>query len=231
MSGLSDTDVETKAVKRPFLGRFIGFISGLGILLAFCLLVFVTIGFIRFGNFVSTIKNEPTLTSADGIVVFTGGKDRVSTAVSLLQNNRAPRLLISGVHPGTTGKSIAKMMKIKKSVVDCCIELDRQAKNTKGNADQTADWVKANNISKLIVVTSSYHMPRSLMEMHTLMPDIQLVPHAVNQFLPEHGKWYADPIQLRVIAIEYAKYTAISFRKSFDRVDKKLSAYASAYSS
>lgn len=231
MSGLSDTDMETESVKKPFFRRLIGFISGLGILLAFCLLVFVTIGFIRFGTFVSTIKNEASLINADGIVVLTGGKDRVSTAVALLQNNKAPRLLISGVHPDTSRKSIAEMMNINKSTLDCCVDLDRQAKNTKGNANQTADWVKNHNISKLIVVTSSYHMPRSLLEMHTLMPEIQLIPHVVNQFRPEHGKWYSDPTQLRVIAIEYAKYTAISFRKSIDRVDKTLAAYASAYSS
>lgn len=231
MSGLSDTDTETKSAKKPFLGRLIGFISGLSILAVFCLFVFLTIGFIRFGNFVSTIENEPGLVMADGIVVLTGGKDRISTGVTLLQNKQAPRLLISGVHPNTSNKSIAEIMKIEKGLLDCCIDLDRLAKDTKGNANQTADWVKNNNISKLLVVTSSYHMPRSLREMHSLMPDIQLLPHVVNPFLAEHGKWYSDPAQLKIIAIEYAKYTVISFRKSIDRVDKTLAAYASAYSS
>ncbi|PCI05949.1 MAG: hypothetical protein COB78_05085 [Hyphomicrobiales bacterium] len=231
MSGLSDTDTETESIKKSFLRQLVGFISGFGILATFCLLVFLTIGFIRFGNFVSTIKNEPGLVNADGIVVLTGGKNRISTAVALLQNNQAPRLLISGVHPTTSSESIAELMNIKKSMLDCCVDLDRQAKNTKGNADQTADWVKNNKISTLIVVTSNYHMPRSLLEMHALMPDIQLIPHVVAPTQPGQGKWYANPGKLKVIAIEYAKYTAISFRKSFDRVDKTLAAYTSAYSS
>lgn len=231
MSGLNDTDIEIENVKKPLLGRLIGFISGFGVLLAFCLLVFLTIGFIRFGNFVSTIENQPGIVNADGIVVLTGGKDRISTAVNLLQNNRAPRLLISGVHPGTSSKTIAETMKIKKSVLNCCVDLDRLATDTKGNANQTANWVKNNKISKLIVVTSNYHMPRSLMEMHALMPHIQLIPHAVKPFQPETGKWYSTPSKLKTIAIEYAKYTTISFRKSIDRVDKKLAAFTSAYSS
>ncbi|MBL4893079.1 MAG: YdcF family protein [Rhizobiaceae bacterium] len=227
MSGLSDT--ETESAKKPFLGRLIGFISGLGILLVFCLLVFVSIGFIRFGNFVSTLENKPNFAKADAIVVLTGGKDRISTAVTLLQNNQAPRLLISGVHPNTSIDSIAELMKINKSVLNCCVDLDRQAKNTKGNASQTANWVKNNKISKLIVVTSNYHMPRSLREMHDLMPDIQLIPFVVGPIRPNQKKWYSDPTQLRTIAIEYAKYTTISFRMSIDRVDKTLAAYASAY--
>lgn len=229
MSGLNDTDVEIKNVKKPFLGRLVGFVSGLAVLAAFCLLVFLTIGFIRFGNFVSTIENGPNLANADGIVALTGGQNRISAAVTLLKNNKAPRLLISGVHPGINIKSIAELTKINKSMRDCCVDLDRQAKNTKGNASQTAIWVRDNNISKLIVVTSNYHMPRSLREMHDLMPDIQLIPHVVSQASFAQKKWYSDPSQLKIIAIEYAKYTTISFRMSIDRVDKTLAAYASAY--
>lgn len=211
--------------------RFVGFISGLGVLSAFCLLVFLTIGFIRFGNFVASIENTSSLINADAIVVLTGGKDRISTALTLLQSKKAPRLLISGVHANTTIHSMTETMKIDKNLLDCCVDLDHQAKNTKGNADQTADWVKNKNISKLIVVTSNYHMPRSLREMHALMPDVQLIPHVVNQFQSRQRKWYSDPTQLKVIAIEYAKYTTISFRMSIDRVDKTLATYASAYSS
>lgn len=231
MSGLNDTDIETKSVKKPFLGRFIGFISGLGVLFAFCLMVFVSIGFIRFGNFVSTIENGPNLANADGIVALTGDHNRISAAVTLFQNHKAPRLLISGVYPSTNIESITELTNIKKDMMDCCVDIDRLAKNTKGNASQTANWVKNNNISKLIVVTSNYHMPRSLREMHALMPDIQLIPHVVSQTQSEQKIWYSDLVQLRVIAIEYAKYTTISFRMSIDRVDKTLSAYASAYSS
>lgn len=229
MSGLNNTDVEIKDAKKPFFGRLVGVISGLGVLSAFCLMVFLTIGFIRFGNFISTIENKTSLIKADGIVVLTGDQDRISTAITLLQNKQAPRLLISGVHRHTSSQAIAELTKIKKNMLDCCVDIDRLAKNTKDNASQTTDWVKSNNISKLIVVTSNYHMPRSLREMHALMPDIQLIPHVVDQFQSRQRKWYSDPTQLRVIAIEYAKYTTISFRMSIDRVDKTLATYASAY--
>ena len=45
--------------------------------------------------------------NADAIVVLTGGQARVSEAVRLLEEGHANRLLISGVHPGTTREQLA----------------------------------------------------------------------------------------------------------------------------
>lgn len=231
MSGLGDTDMEPTSVKKPLFSRLIGTLSGLGVLAAFCLVIFLMIGFIRFGNLVSTIGNEENIAKADGIVVLTGGKNRISAAVSLLQEKKGSRLLISGVHPDTSKNSIAKMANIEKNLLDCCIDIDRLAMDTKGNASQTANWAATNNFTKIIIVTSNYHMPRSLLEMHDLMPNIQLVPYVVDPLHVENKKWYSDPTHLKMIAIEYAKYMAASFRKDFDHVDRTLTSYASSYSS
>ena len=43
---------------------------------------------------------------ADGIVVLTGGEDRLPAAVHLLQAHKGNRLLISGVHQETTRKEL-----------------------------------------------------------------------------------------------------------------------------
>ena len=45
---------------------------------------------------------------ADGIVALTGGASRIVDAMELLAAGRGKRLLISGVHPGTTTGGIAR---------------------------------------------------------------------------------------------------------------------------
>ena len=40
-------------------------------------------------------------------------------------------------------------------------------------------WVDAHHFTRLIVVTSSYHMPRSLTELGRALPEVALVPYPV----------------------------------------------------
>ena len=87
------------------------------------------------------------------------------------------------------------------SLFDCCVDLDYRAQNTVGNARETSRWVRHNDYETLIVVTSDYHMPRSLVEFHSRMPDLDLVPHPV-----------ADEARPSRLAVEYTKYLAALLR-------------------
>src|SRR5260370_26343132 len=98
--------------------------------------------------------------SADGIVVLTGGASRILDGIELLAAGRGKRLLISGVHRGTTTGEIARTVPEYARLLACCVDLDHSAVNPRGNAGETSDWVKNRAFSPLIVVTSSYHMPR-----------------------------------------------------------------------
>ena len=62
--------------------------------------------------FVSRVpKTEIVLArGADGIVVVTGGASRIADAVELLSAGHGRRLLISGVHPTTTSREIARLL-------------------------------------------------------------------------------------------------------------------------
>ena len=58
-----------------------------------------------FPIFVASLARAPVDPApADGIVVLTGGEDRLPAAVKLLQAHKGSRLLISGVHQETTRK-------------------------------------------------------------------------------------------------------------------------------
>jgi len=215
--------------KKSALRTLVGLISGLTLLAGFCFVIFAIVGFARFSNLVSSMTNDQKLAKADGIVVLTGGKDRIEAAIFLLKSNQADKLLISGVFPKTSKRAITKSVDIKQELLDCCVEIDHLALNTIGNANQTRDWVTKNGFSRIIVVTSNYHIPRGMLEMRRAMPNVELEPYAVSYKPIDHGDWVTQPEPLKIMMAEYAKYIAASFRNDLDRVDRKVAAYAKAY--
>src|SRR5262249_22677598 len=100
-------------------------------------------------------------------------------AIELLAAGRGRRLLISGVHRATSAAEIARINPRYEGLVSCCVDLDHSAINTVGNAVETRRWVRDRGFTSLIVVTSAYHMPRTMAELEKQMPDTQLVPFPV----------------------------------------------------
>jgi len=144
--------------------------------------------------------------NADGIVVLTGGASRVADAMELLAAGRGTRLLISGVHRTTTAVEIARQVPGYEKLVACCVDLDYSAVNTVGNALGTRRWVRERGFRSLIVVTSSYHMPRSMVELGQQMPDIVLVPFPVVTDRLRSEPWWTSAPTAKLIFSEYAKY-------------------------
>ena len=150
--------------------------------------------------------------NADGIVVLTGGASRISDAIELLASGHGKRLLISGVHRTTTTAEIARINPRYEGLVSCCVDLDHSAINTVGNAVETRRWVKDRGFSSLIVVTSAYHMPRTMAELARQMPEIALVPFPVVTDKLRNEPWWASAPTARLILSEYAKYVAAQLR-------------------
>lgn len=172
----------------------------------------VLVGFLRFSSEIAALDNPQTAATADGIVVLTGGKARIETALDLLAQKKGRRLLISGVHPQSTPDAIRTAVGGKEEWFDCCVDIDRAATDTAGNADETAKWATRNGFASLIVVTSDYHMPRALMEMRRHRPDITFTPWFVIHEHPEAGDAAAERENLRLMASEYVKFLAAGLR-------------------
>jgi uncharacterized SAM-binding protein YcdF (DUF218 family) len=115
---------------------------------------------------------------ADGIVVLTGAASRIPDAIELLASGRGERLLITGVHRATSASEIARLTPLYEKFFQCCVDLDRSALNTLGNATETRRWVNERGFRSLIVVTSNWHMPRAMVELEHQLPDVD-VPAAV----------------------------------------------------
>lgn len=169
------------------------------------------------GGFIWFIRHVPAEEvaldrNADGIVVLTGGASRISDAIELLAAGRGKRLLISGVHRATTSAEIARIAPRYEGLVACCVDLDHSAINTTGNAIETRRWVKDRAFSSLIVVTSAYHMPRTMAELARQMPDIALVPFPVVTEKLRNEPWWASGPTAKLIFFEYAKFMLAQLR-------------------
>jgi uncharacterized SAM-binding protein YcdF (DUF218 family) len=149
---------------------------------------------------------------ADAVVVLTGGENRVAKAVDLIASGQGTRLLISGVNDHTSAAAIAEAVDQNQAVFRCCIDIDRRARNTVGNAAEIAHWVKEHDYRSLIVVTGAYHMPRALNELKRVLPTTKLIPDPVLAPGLDLDAWWTDEHTARIIVFEYAKYLVSELR-------------------
>jgi uncharacterized SAM-binding protein YcdF (DUF218 family) len=153
---------------------------------------------------------------ADGIVVLTGGEHRLMAAAALLSERRGKRMLISGANPVATRHDLYRQSGLSADQFKCCVDVGYDAHDTGGNARETKAWAKANGFSQLIIVTSSYHMPRSLTELGRIMPDVILVPYPV---VPRKSQyWWAHAGNARLIFFEYVKFLPSAARFAVARL-------------
>jgi uncharacterized SAM-binding protein YcdF (DUF218 family) len=175
------------------------------------------VGFLGFLGFVYSLNRfeRAPETRADGIVALTGGAQRIGEAIDLLAQGYAKRLLISGVNEKTSREQISSLNPGQRRLFDCCVDLDYRARNTIGNAIETRRWTEANGFDAIIVVTSNYHMPRTLVELDHALPNLQKIPYPVAATIDPHD-WWHTPAVARVIFTEYLKFLAVWVRTRFE---------------
>lgn len=166
-------------------------------------------------------RQEDTLGEPnEAIVVLTGGTARVSTGLALLSAQKGEELFVSGVHESTELGEILRQGRTETTgeTLSCCITLDREARNTAGNARETAAWLGRNNIGSIRLVTSAYHMPRALLEFRMAAPDVEIVAHPVEASHVHLESWWQWPGTSRLLVTEYNKYLVTLGRYVLDRL-------------
>lgn len=143
---------------------------------------------------------------AEAIVALTGGTRRIRAAGKLLQAKQADRLLISGVNRVVSRAHLRKLLDIDEDLFACCVDIGYAAQNTRGNAIETRQWARKHEFKSLIVVTSSYHMPRSLNELGNLLPAVDLFAHPVVPERFRNSPWWLDRKNVTLLGAEYLKY-------------------------
>lgn len=179
--------------------------------------VMLAFGFVLFATTVTRDPVPPTET-ADGIVVLTGGEARIRAGADLLVQGRGKRMLISGVNRQTTREDILRVSGLDSRMLNCCVDLGYEALDTVGNADEARTWAHNHGYVTVILVTSSYHMPRSLAELALAMPDVRVVPYAVTpRNFPDTG-WWLHVKTSSLLLKEYLKYLPAAARLATQRV-------------
>ncbi|WP_430911375.1 YdcF family protein [Methylobacterium sp. sgz302541] len=178
-------------------------------------------GFVTFVDGLERAERAPA-GRTDGIVALTGGAQRIGDAIDLLAGGYGRRLLISGVNERTSREEIARLNPTQRHWIDCCVDLDYRARNTIGNAIETRRWMRLNRFDTVAVVTSNYHMPRTLIEIdHALkaddgFADDRVFAHPVVTEGLDAGRWWAHPPSARLLASEYVKFLAAWVRTRFE---------------
>jgi len=162
----------------------------------FYLFVAWSLGFLLFWVRLPAPYENSQLT-ADAVVVLTGGPGRLEKGIQLLSDDRAKKMLLSGVHRDVLSRELSALTGAEQAIFDCCITLDYAAANTLENAVETAKWTSNNNVRSLILVTADYHIQRSVVLFRKSMPNVTVIPFPV-----------LSQMTIFKLAKEYNKYLA-----------------------
>lgn len=173
------------------------------------LLMALAAGFFWFIGVIPEASPEPDART-DAIVVLTGSAGRLERGLSLLEQNKADMLYISGVggdgtlmevlsHAHSTNHEILSKLQSK-------IEIGNKARTTFGNVEEVKAWVQRKGIHSLRLVTSSYHIPRSMLIFSNELKDVKIIPEPASSKRFSKKELFTDPQSLRLAASEYYKF-------------------------
>jgi uncharacterized SAM-binding protein YcdF (DUF218 family) len=103
--------------------------------------------------------------ATDAIVVLTGAHGRIDRGLDLLEQQKAKRMLISGVDRTVRPVELAVQTGRDRRLFECCIDLGRESVDTRSNAEETARWLEKNHFRTVRLVTTDWHMPRASVEL------------------------------------------------------------------
>src|SRR3954471_22934329 len=148
----------------------------------------------------------------DAIVVLTGGKMRLETGLAFLEGGKAAKLFVSGVNPAVDRETLLRAFGPAAQREACCIVLGHAADNTLGNALETAVWMQQEGYRSLWLVTSWYHMHRSLLEFSRAMPLVRVIAHPVFARDSDPEGWRGRLAAGQRLFAEYNKFLAAWLR-------------------
>lgn len=137
------------------------------------------VGFVLFA-FTLGKPAGPGTPRTDAAIVLTGGSGRIEHAIFVLKAKMAKRVLISGADPIVTKKDLAERLGGDEKWLNCCVDLDSVSVDTRTNAEEADRWMAKHGYSSLRLITSDWHMRRSLYEFRKVLKGkYVIVPDAV----------------------------------------------------
>lgn len=149
-----------------------------------------------FALFAILLPQPADRVKTDAVVVPTGGQGRIARGIDMIATGRARRMLITGVDRQVKPAELAAAQGVSPRIMACCVDLGREASDTRSNGIETAAWVRRNKYRSVRLVTTDWHMRRARFELQrALGAGVTVVPDAVR-----------SNASLVVLVREYNKY-------------------------
>ena len=143
----------------------------------------------------------------DGIAVLTGGKGRINLGLELFKKNRNLRLIISGVDKKVLNSSILpKELKNKSNIT-----IDKESESTYQNAKIINEWTSKYKLQDITIITSYYHMPRSMILIQSFNPSINFYAYPVEKKISSKTSLRENILYYFFLTEEYIKYLVSYF--------------------
>lgn len=175
-----------------------------------CILAFFILSIIY--SFITFLKkihyNEVIFNNdSDGIAVLTGGKGRISLGLKLFSENNTLQLIISGVDKQVSVNSIIPYdFKNRTNIT-----IDKDSESTYQNAQVVNRWSIKHKLRNITIITSYYHMPRSMFLMKSLAPNVNFYPYPVKKPFASKSSFKENIFYYFFLTEEYIKYLVSHF--------------------
>lgn len=119
---------------------------------------------------------EWQVSEREAIVVLTGDWGRIPRAVELLRERGSPLLIVSGAGKGISKKDLVNQQGDAATYIHETWErilVESKSKTTIENAENTAAILSKRYVDRVILVTSDYHMTRSLKVFEQVFPSVE----------------------------------------------------------
>ena len=137
----------------------------------------------------------------DGIAVLTGGKGRINKGLQLLEKHPYAKLIISGVEKNVDIENLTDNESIYAKIY-----LDKTSRTTINNAEEIVRWAKDLNLSNILIITSYYHIPRSIMLLKYFEKKLNFIPLPVFINYNKDGDIFNKIKLNKFLFEEYMKY-------------------------
>ena len=134
---------------------------------------------------------------SDAAVVLTGGTGRIDRALEALDERWVKKVLVAGVDSEVRRGEFASEYDVSRRTMACCLTLERVSVDTRSNAREAAEWIAANKVRSVRLITSDWHMRRAAWQLEQAAPGVEIVRDAVR----------TKP-SLRILFVEYHKLLA-----------------------
>lgn len=152
---------------------------------------------------------------ADAIIAVSGGDTtaRTQEAIDMYNNGWADELIFSGAAFDKSGPSNAAVMRdmaLEQGVPRSAITIEETSENTAENAENTSGILNSQDYKSVIVVTSAYHMKRTVLEFSQRAPDIDFRGSPVSTDKQWSIWWWTTPYGWYLAVSETFKIIVVS---------------------